>query len=604
MYKNGAPYSGQDPDERRRRSERTYDPDEILETEEYEPAQEAPLNNDEDFDTKPRKWPVVVALLLCCALLLLVLACLGIFEGRSILPNGSNDIVSRRVIPDNLAFEALESANPETATETPEVATESESPEEAPEEPNSKGSNIPEEEVDIWELTAEIRTEEPVAEATETPVATIKAHVVAERNDDDKSSVFAPADEESEIHAIYKPTGKKVAVSIDKEKIEIEEFTYAGGYIEADDPWFAEADKETPESYGPNLRAETVAEGVNNWLHALPKSPVQIARLLVQTGQMQLTPLKSEVDYAYELIELPADEYDEKVNEALKFVFENLEGGKIVTSTDWTLENYMIEEGEKHPVLHGRLNGDNDREKEKKDVLFTLYDSKGHNFISEPLGLKNTAEDAKQNSTSFSNLAWVNLDEGGTWKWKPGGKASVSTPPPKPDETPTPGPTEKPTPTPTPSPTPTSGPTATPSPTPTPEPTATPATPTPSPAPPETPTPTPHPTKDPEQRPTVSDAPIGGGETDPEHATDPKTTSAPTSTPKVETPTPKPTPKPTAVPTAVVRPTENCEVPAPTPIREDKYTPPPPEPSHNVPTQEPATAGDPNNTTDFDPDSI
>ena len=86
----------------------------------------------------------------------------------------------------------------------------------------------------------------------------------------------------------------------------------------------------------------------------------------------------------------------------------------------------------------------------------------------------------------------------------------------------------------------------------------------------------------------------------PENSEDPHTTDHVESTPVQPTPTPKPTPKPTAVPTAVVRPTEVCEVPAPTPIREDKNTPPPADDNHNVPSEKPDGVADDS----FDPDSI
>jgi hypothetical protein len=218
----------------------------------------------------------------------------------------------------------------------------------------------------------------------------------------------------------------------------------------------------------------------------------------------------------------------------------------------------------KLPELFARKKGDTNN---KPDVLVTFFDKDGKNFVSDKKAFQVACKAAGVNPKDYSSRAYVNMTEGGTWKWKIGTKA---TPTPKPTPTPTP----KPTPTPTPKPT---------------------RTPTPTPKP--TPTPTPRPTKDPSVRPTPT---IGGGKVNPENSEDPHTTDHAESTPKGPTPKPKVTPKPTAVPTAKVRPTEICETVAPTPIREDKNTPPPADPGHNVPKEKPDGVADDS----FDPDSI
>ena len=438
------------------------------------------------------------------------------------------------------------------------------------------------------EIPTEVPTAVPTAELTEAPTVV---------------STLAPTEPPARVPT-YTVVGEVTFTLKDNgKKVTIPEIRYAGGYFPEEDPWYSELEMEADGSYGPSLEDETIEDGVYNWLHELVKSPLQITRLRVQMGMEDLKSLEEEVMFAWSFARDP-DEYDRVANETLQFLYAKLEGGTLLTSVDWSLENYMAEgDSNASIVVHGRRNSDDDKRREDKDVLFTLFDANGKDIISERRGLENTAKDARVNLEDYSKRAWVNLTEGGTWKWKKGGTkptdpppAVTPTPTPRPTPTPTPVPTATPTPRPTPTPTPV--PTATPTPRPTPTPTPVPtATPTPRP----TPTPTPRPTKQPEDRPTPT---VGGGETDPQNSEDPQTTSAPTSTPYVA-PTPAPaTPAPTPVPTAVVRPTEVCETVAPTPIREDTKPTPAPEPEHSVPTQEPATTNDPVGTTDFDPDSV
>ena len=432
--------------------------------------------------------------------------------------------------------------------------------------------------------------------------------------------------EEEELHGEIIFSGETVSFMADGKKLTLERFSYSGGYFPEDDPWYAEEPKETEESYGPPISGQTYAEKTQNWLMELVKSGHQVIRLRTQMGMIAPKSLEEENQMAMELNASEPDEYDRVVNETLTYFFDQLDGGRIEASTDWYLENYMrpMSESDLRPELHGRLWHDDDTLPEEKDLLLTYFDRTGKNFVSEKQGWLNTLKDARASEKDYSQRAWVNMDEGGTWKWKQGAKpgqtptptpkptptptptpAPTPTPTPKPTPTPTPKPTPtptpKPTPTPTPAPTPTLTPAPTPTPTPAPTPTPTPApTPTPTPAP--TPTPTPRPTKDPGQRPTESDAPTGGGPTNPENSEDPHTTDhvESTPTPAVPTPTPAPTPTPTPVPTAVVQPTEVCQVPAPTPIREDLNQPPAGDDDHNVPETE--TEGEADDS--FDPDSI
>ena len=458
----------------------------------------------------------------------------------------------------------------EESTEAPTTAP-TEAPTTAPTEaPTTAPTEAP------TEIPTEVPTVVPTLAPTEPP-ARVPTYTVV-----------------GEVTFMLKDSGKKVTIP---------EIRYAGGYFPEEDPWYSELEMEVEGSYGPSLEDETIEDGVYNWLHELVKSPLQIMRLRVQMGMEDLKSLEEEVKFAWSFARDP-DKYDRVANETLQFLYAKLEGGTLLTSVDWSLENYMAEGDSNAPiVVHGRRNSDDDKRREDKDVLFTLFDVKGKDIISERQGLENTAKDARVNLEDYSKRAWVNLTEGGTWKWKKGGTKPTDPPPevtptPTPRPTPTPTPVITATPTPRPTPTPTPVPTATPTPRPTPTPTPViTATPTPRP----TPTPTPRPTKQPEDRPTPT---VGGGETNPQNSEDPQTTSAPTSTPYVA-PTPAPaTPAPTPVPTAVVRPTEVCETVAPTPIREDTKPTPAPEPEHSVPTQEPATTNDPVGTTDFDPDSV
>ncbi|MBR3320013.1 hypothetical protein IKG20_01790 [Candidatus Saccharibacteria bacterium] len=354
--------------------------------------------------------------------------------------------------------------------------------------------------------------------------------------------------------------GEEIKVTVDGKSVVFRTFTYHGGYHVNGDPWFCDdVEKETDESYGPPIYGKTPQELAYNWLRELCKSPHQIIRLRTQMGMISPKSLEEENELADELAVKDADEYDNIVNETLQFFFKKLNGGRIESSKDWSLENYMTEDGDKvfDVNLHGRTNHDDDEEEEKKDVLLTFYAKGAKNtFVSSKQGWLNTVKDAKVKSSQYSQRAWVNMTEGGTWKWKAKKGGDSPNPNPKPTDPPS-------------------------------------STPTP------TPVPSSRPTKDPNQRPTESDAPVGGGSTNPENSTDPHTTDHVESTPAPEV-TPAPTPTPTPVPTAVVRPTEICETEAPTPIREDQNTPPPSDPDHNVPSSETSGTGG----TDFDPGSI
>ena len=58
-------------------------------------------------------------------------------------------------------------------------------------------------------------------------------------------------------HATY-TLGKDIKVNVDGKEVVLRTFTYSGGYVLADDPWFvADENKETAESYGAPIYGKT-----------------------------------------------------------------------------------------------------------------------------------------------------------------------------------------------------------------------------------------------------------------------------------------------------------------------------------------------------------
>ncbi|MBQ2638101.1 PT domain-containing protein [Candidatus Saccharibacteria bacterium] len=418
-------------------------------------------------------------------------------------------------------------------------------------------------------LPTEVPTQVPTPEPTAVPTA---APTKAPTSEPTTVPTEVPTPEPTPVptpeppkHATYTEAGT-ISFKLGSKTVVRPRLVYGGGYFPDDDPWWSELLKEAEGSYGPSLEGESIEDGIFNWLHELVKSPLQIVRLRVQLGVEDLDSLEAETARAWEIVSRGSDYYDVIANETLQFFYDGLEGGWAVTSTDWVLENYMADSqivAAPMKVL-GRRNSDDDKIREEKDALVTFYRKDGKKLISARRGLINTAKSAKVDAGDYDNLAWVNLTEGGTWKWKRAEPIVTQAPP-----------TEAP---------PTQAP--------------------PTQAPP-TQAPPPRPTKNPEDRLTPTEAPVGGGPTDPENSEDPHTVVAPpTSTPYVPPPvTPAPTPAPTPVPTAVVRPTEVCATAAPTPIHEDIATQPPAV-KHTVAPQDAQIVNDADATEDFDPDSI
>ena len=367
-----------------------------------------------------------------------------------------------------------------------------------------------------------------------------------------------PAEPTKAPEAVYTLTGKTVSFTMKdadskENKVTLETFTYKGGWQRGSDSWFIAKDgnleKETPESFGTPISGDDWAKKTSNWLKRAVSDPWTLTWFRFQMHRESFSDMEKVNQYAKNLADLPTNEYDEIANATLSHFFKRVNNGRAEVDPNWGLEVMLREPGEGKGTLElfARTNSDGNH---TPDLLVTFY-AKGEStsFISYKKAWSVAAKAAGVSSNKFKPRAYVNLTEGGTWKWKVAGGGSGGNPP-------------------------TDAPTSTPKPD------------------------KDRPTKDPKQRPTP---PVGGGEVNPKNSEDPHTTNHTESTPAPKvTEAPKPTATPTPVPTAVVRPTENCETVVPNPVREDKNTPPPSNGEHNVPTEKPGGVADDS----FDPDSI
>lgn len=230
-------------------------------------------------------------------------------------------------------------------------------------------------------------------------------------------------------------------------------YTYnrVGGYNPEYDPRVVmfnhqnEDGYENDGAYGLKIDGNTPVEQTTNWAKDFRNSPEQIVRLRVQMELETLNSIKRENARANELRRMTAEEYDRIANETAAEFYERLEGGSIKESKNWILENYMVDETDSHndSAVHGRYNGD-DESGEGADVLITFYDAKSENFVSSGQGLSNTKKDAG-GGADIGIIAWVNIDEGGTWKWKSGAPSAELTPSASPSASPTVSPLASPT---------------------------------------------------------------------------------------------------------------------------------------------------------------
>jgi hypothetical protein len=335
-------------------------------------------------------------------------------------------------------------------------------------------------------------------------------------------------------------------------KVTLETFTYKGGWRKASDPWFVAKDgnlkKETTESFGASISGDDWSARISNWLKAAVSDPWTLTWFRFQMHLEDFSSMEKANKCAIDLSKVSAEKYDEAANAALEKFFKRISEGRAEVDPGWDLE-VMLREPKKGTLeLFARKNTDANH---TPDTLVAFY-SKGEStsFTSYKKAWAVAAKAAGVNANHYKPRAYVNLTEGGTWKWKATGRSNGK------GDNPTDAPTS---------------------------------------------TPSPKPDgnrKDPKVRPTP---PTGGGEVNPKNSSDPHTkkNKESTPTPKV-TKTPKPTSTPTPVPTANVRPTEDCATTAPNPVREDKNTPPSSDGKHSVPTDKPSGEADGS----FDPGSI
>lgn len=203
---------------------------------------------------------------------------------------------------------------------------------------------------------------------------------------------------------------------------DLQKFTYRGGYREENDPYsikFAhqgEKGYENDTAYGLAIKGKTETEMTANWLKRVVASPEAIVRLRVQLGLERLQSIEEENVRANEIRNMSADDYDQIANDTIEAFYSRIKGGSIKKSKGWALENFMNDEASgnhENAAVHGRLNGDDD-----KDTLLTFFDKNGENIVSSMRGFLNTREDANTTRKDIGSEAWVNMDEGGSWKWK------------------------------------------------------------------------------------------------------------------------------------------------------------------------------------------
>ena len=255
-------------------------------------------------------------------------------------------------------------------------------------------------------------------------------------------STPAPADQLSEdIASHFTFIGYK-----DTAKGKLMMWKYSGGYVPALDPYAYEFDKKlNPTAYGIKIEGDTTLDKIGSVVLRYALSPEELTHFRVQMampGTEILASLAIENEYANWLrTQLTPEQYDAVVNETLTYFYERF--WDFETSTDWVLENILIDEvSGRHDDsrLKGRLSSDD----KDKDLLVTFKDKTGKNFISSTLGFQNTYRDAGATYTPTDERAWIDLDEGGTWKWKTGsgtgGQGGTPTTPTNPPVQPTPSP--------------------------------------------------------------------------------------------------------------------------------------------------------------------
>ncbi|MBR3232902.1 hypothetical protein IKF74_01280 [Candidatus Saccharibacteria bacterium] len=352
---------------------------------------------------------------------------------------------------------------------------------------------------------------------------------------------------------------------------EVRTFKYWGGHIKENNQFYVDG-KRQPYAYGGSFKGETPAQRFEEWEMSLAMEPKALAAAVDQfnleneLGIEEFQSLEDADKWANMVADLPAEDYDKTVNDAIVKILNKIRG--VEFSRDCKLARDMRDEtespteseGEDDVETYGQLRGN------RGALQMTFVGEAGENVCSSPEAFKHIldslspAEQAKVKRVG--NKAWINVGEygekkngglAGNWEFKEGKRESEETPTPEPEETPTPEPEITPTPEPEVTPTPEPEVTPTPEPviTPTPEPEVTPTpepvvTPTPEPV----VTPTPEPVVTPTPEPVVTPTP------EPVVTPTPEPVVTPTPTPEV---TPTPEPKPTKNPEAIEQPIEQVQ---------------------------------------------
>lgn len=357
-----------------------------------------------------------------------------------------------------------------------------------------------------------------------------------------------------------------VPLTGEKQEVELWPFAYSGGIQLNYLPWRLATqfnlEKEAPEAFGAPISTENLGNAITEMLHRIVVDPWNLTWFRFECYLEDFADMAAVNARVAELLTLQPTEYDQLANEALAYFYANLAGGTCYQDQDWHLKvGLQAKENSLNPELFALAQGDTNHTPD-----FLIYFTKkgsSETFHSNRKAFEVAARAAGVTNNQYPRV-YFNLTEGVTYVYKLKGSIGYSGGPGGGD----PG---------------SSGPGS-------PSPSNTPAG---------------RPTKNPDDRVTTTQAPTGGGSTNPKNSEDPKTSAAPVSTPAPTTAaTVQATPNPTPVPTAITRPTENCTTTDKPLKQEDKATQPPAE-THNVPGQGNSTKNDGNNTAGgFDPGSI
>ncbi|MBQ2638168.1 hypothetical protein IJF89_00605 [Candidatus Saccharibacteria bacterium] len=352
----------------------------------------------------------------------------------------------------------------------------------------------------------------------------------------------------------------------DKQKVEITPFVYVGGAQPGYMQWnTAETDKEVPNAFGDPIPTDDWGTATLELLRRICPDPWNLTWFRFECYLETFADLDAVNVRAEELLAMPAEEYDRLANEALEYFFTSLADGSCYEDKDWQLELLMQEKADSTNLeLFAQVGSDTNH---TPDVL-VYFTSKGKSdtFHSNRAAFEVAAAAAKVTNRQYPRVLF-NLTEGGDYKWKLKGSIGYSGGGGNGGNGDSGGSSDPGTP-------------------------ASTATPKPGP-------------KNPDDRLTPTQAPNGGGSTNPKSSSNPTTKTVTTSTPASQnTATNPPVATATPAPTAVVRPTETCTTTNKPLVQEDQQTQPQGA-THNVASPPPNTQKDGDGTASgFDPNSI